>query len=104
MTTRQDRRRRRTLEGGGAEELRSVVEIGFELALLLETRLRARVEHRILVVFRIAAARSELCPPRGLLLGELLFERPLLLGRRCCRRRLILYLVVLGGCLPVALR
>lgn len=93
----------RTLERSGVEEVPGVAKIRLELALLLEPRLLARVEHRILVVFRVAATRSELRPPSSLFLSELLFERPLLLGRRrCCRRGLVLYLVI-GGCLPVAL-
>ena len=101
MTT---RRRRRTLDSGGAEELRSVAEIGLELALLLEARLLARIEHRVLVVVGLAPACSKLRAARGLFLGKLLFERPFLLGRRrCCHRWLLLYLVI-GGCLPVALR
>ena len=81
-----------------------MTEIRLKLALLLESRLLARVEHRVRVVFRVAAiSRSKPRPPSSLFLGKLLFERPFLLGRRrCCRGRLVLYLV-LGGCLPVAL-
>src|ERR1700761_6702094 len=88
MTTRRDiERRRRTLERGGVEQVRGVEEIGLELALPLEPCLLAWVKHRVLVVLRIAVARSEPGPPRGLFLGEFLFERPLLLGRRCCYSR-----------------
>jgi len=60
------------------------VDIGLELAFLLEPRLGMRVERRVLVVFHLVVIIIPCSKPglaRGLLLCKLLLERPLLLGR-----------------------
>jgi hypothetical protein len=86
----------RTLDGNGGppKEFRSIIEIGFELALFLELGRGTRIEDGVLVVVRLAIARSEPGLALGLLLCELLLESSFLLGRRYLRkRRLLLFLV-----------
>lgn len=88
----------RTLDGDsvGSKKLRSIAEIGFELALFLELRFGTRIEHRVLVVVRIVIPRSEPGLALSLLLCELLLERSFLLWRSHRRRRgcsLVLFVI-----------
>jgi hypothetical protein len=85
----------RTLDGGGPKKFRSVVKIGLDLALFFELGSGTRIEHCVLVVFRLAIPRSEPGLTLGLLLCELLLESSFLLGRSYLRS---------GGCrLPLFL-
>ena len=82
------------------------MKIRLELALLLESRLGTRIEHGILIIVHIAIVpRSELRLACGLLLCELLLERPFLFGRSDRHsRRCGFLLFFVGGCLPIALQ
>jgi hypothetical protein len=86
----------RTLDGdGGPKKFRSIVKIGLELALFLELGFGTRIEHCVLVVFRLAILCSKPGLALGLLLCELLLESSFFLGRSYLRS---------GGCrLPLFL-
>jgi hypothetical protein len=86
----------RTLDRGRSEKLRSIYEIRFELALLLELRFGTGIKHRVLIVVHLVIPRSAPGLSLSLLLCDLLLNRSFLLGRSYRRSggcRLLLFLI-----------
>jgi hypothetical protein len=87
----------------GPEQRGRVVEVAPELALAVRARLRARVEHRVLVVQLISTPTPFARSGGGGLGGELRLERALLLRRRGRARRRLRRVLLGRRLLPVRL-